>query len=159
MSRKETKLQILDNEDFGSEKLNNFYKKLDKSVKKKIIDMNKESAIQLLEIMSNPNIQDVYDGLTQQEKDKLKKSGLVQKYTTLKEMLDKKVKETTFVLETNQTNQINGPKTPEGTPPPLTIIQEKETQEEKEDQEKDEKKEKRLQEIKYLIFNQKEFKK
>jgi hypothetical protein len=77
MSRQESKLPILDKEEFGSEKLNNFYKKLDKSVKKKIIDMNKESAIQLLEIMSNPNIQDVYDGLTQKEKDKLKKSGLV----------------------------------------------------------------------------------
>ena len=36
MSRQETKLQILDNEEFGSEKLNNFYKKLDKSVKKKL---------------------------------------------------------------------------------------------------------------------------
>jgi hypothetical protein len=131
MSRQESKLPILDNEEFGSEKLNNFYKKLDKSVKKKIIDMNKESAIQLLEIMSNPNIQDVYDGLTQKEKDKLKKNGLVEKYTTLKEMLDKKVKETTFVLETNQPNKINGPRTPDDTPPPLNVIQEKKDKEEK----------------------------
>ena len=95
--------------DFGSDKLNNFYKKLDRSVQLKVRGMNKEAAIQLLEIMSNPNIQDVYDGLTDKEKADLKKMGLVNKYATLKKMLDKKVKETTFVLSAQKPNS---PKTP-----------------------------------------------
>ena len=90
--------------DFGSDKLNNFYKKLDRSVQLKVRGMNKEAAIQLLEIMSNPNIQDVYDGLTDKEKADLKKMGLVNKYATLKKMLDKKVKETTFVLSAQKPN-------------------------------------------------------
>jgi hypothetical protein len=84
--------------DFGSDKLNEFYKKLDRSVQLKVRAMNRESAIQLLEIMSNPNIQQVYDGLTDKEKADLKKMGLVNKYTTLKKMLDKKIADTTFVL-------------------------------------------------------------
>lgn len=92
--------------DFGSDKLNNFYKKLDRSVQVKVRAMNKEAAIQLLEIMSNPNIQDVYDGLTDKEKADLKKMGLVNKYTTLKKMLDKKVKETTFVLSAEKPNSL-----------------------------------------------------
>ena len=83
---------------FGSDKLNNFYDKLDRSVQLKVRALNRESAIQLLEIMSNPNIQQVYDGLTDKEKADLKKMGLVNKYTTLKKMLDKKVADTTFVL-------------------------------------------------------------
>ena len=105
--------------DFGSEKLNNFYKSLDRSVQLKVRGMNRESAIQLLEIMSNPNIQQVYDGLTDKEKADLKKMGLVNKYTTLKKMLDKKVQETTFVLSapkspSSQPKAKFSPRTPEG---------------------------------------------
>lgn len=104
--------------DFGSDKLNNFYKKLDRSVQVKVRAMSKEAAIQLLEIMSNPNIQDVYDGLTDNEKADLKKMGLVNKYTTLKKMLDKKVKETTFVLSRPSSEKLNiEPKTPSFSPP------------------------------------------
>jgi len=109
--KKETKYDLDGGNDFGSDKLNNFYKKLDRSVQTKIKTINRESAIQLLEIMSNPNIQQVYDGLTDTEKANLKKMGIVNKYTTLKKMLDKKVKETKFVLS------VNGPRTPSGTPP------------------------------------------
>ena len=92
------KINLEGEHDFGSEKLNNFYKKLDKSVQAKIKVLKKESAVQLLEIMSNENIQQVYDGLTEKEKSDLKKMGLLNKYITLKKMLNKKVKETKFVL-------------------------------------------------------------
>jgi hypothetical protein len=109
---------------FGSDKLNSFYEKLDKSVQAKIKTMNKESSIQLLEIMSNPNIQQVYDGLTAKEKADLKKMGIVNKYTTLKKMLDKKVADTTFVLSGRKTESHDdpsisnfGPKTPSFSPP------------------------------------------
>jgi hypothetical protein len=120
---------------FGSDKLNNFYKKLDKSVQLKIRSKSREAAIELLEIMSNPNIQDVYDGLSDKEKNDLKKMGLVNKYTTLKKMLDKKVKETKFVLSTQKSSSSSeklnighddpkdarsrfSPRTPSDEPPP-----------------------------------------
>jgi hypothetical protein len=116
---------------FGSDKLNGFYKKLDKSVQVKIRAMNRESAIQLLEIMSNPNIQQVYDGLTDKEKADLKKMGLINKYTTLKKMLDKKIEDTTFVLSSHddktsfskyepKSSSIHPPKEPEPEQEPET---------------------------------------
>jgi len=98
---------------FGSDKLNTFYEKLDKSVKVKIKTMNIESAIQLLEIMSNPNIQQVYDGLTDKEKSDLKKMGIMNKYTTLKKMLDRKIEDTTFVLSPVAQKK-EGPRDPDG---------------------------------------------
>jgi len=102
---------------FGSDKLNNFYKKLDKSIQVKVRALNRESAIQLLETMSNPNIQQVYDGLTDKEKADLKKMGLINKYTTLKKMLDKKVADTTFVLSVVPEKKNYNPKTPSFSPP------------------------------------------
>ena len=71
--------------DFGSDKLNEFYKKLDKRIQGKIKEINRESAIELLEIMSDPNIQEVYDGLTDTEKTSLKKMSIVNKYTTFQQ--------------------------------------------------------------------------
>ena len=126
---------------FGSDKLNAFYKKLDKSVQVKIRAMSRESAIQLLEIMSNPNIQQVYDGLTDKEKADLKKMGLVNKYTTLKKMLDKKIEDTTFVLSSHddktsfskyepKTPSISPPKEPQTPEEPLPIVNEPYTPEE-----------------------------
>jgi hypothetical protein len=126
---------------FGSDKLNAFYKKLDKSVQVKIRAMSRESAIQLLEIMSNPNIQQVYDGLTDKEKADLKKMGLVNKYTTLKKMLDKKIEDTTFVLSSHddktsfskyepKTPSISPPKEPQTHEEPLPIVNEPYTPEE-----------------------------
>lgn len=100
---------------FGSDKLNDFYKKLDKSVQAKVKTLNRESAIQLLETMSNPNIQQVYDGLTDKEKADLKKMYIVNKYTTLKKMLDKKVADTTFVL--SPVKKKFPPSTPSFSPP------------------------------------------
>jgi hypothetical protein len=98
--------------DFGSDKLNSFYEKLDWNVKGKIKAMSRDSAIQLLEIMSNPNIQQVYDGLTPKEKAVLTKMGLLNKYIELKKMLDKKVADTTFVL-----SDVDGARTPSFSPP------------------------------------------
>ena len=97
---------------FGSDKLNAFYEKLDWNVKGKIKHMSKQSAIQLLEIMSSPNIQQVYDGLTTKEKVILNKMELMKKYITLKKMLDEKVADTTFVLSEKKETEKFNPRTP-----------------------------------------------
>ena len=99
--------------DFGSDKLNNYYKSLDRKIQGKIKEeMSRESAIKLLEIMSNPLIQTVYDSLTAKEQIQLNKMNITNKFLTLNKMLEKKVKETEFALS------INGPKTltPDGLP-------------------------------------------
>ena len=103
---KTKKVRILEAPDYGSEKLNNFYMKLHKSVKEKIKAYNTEEAIQILELMSNTNIQQVYDGLTSTEKLKLQKMNIIEKYTTLKKMLDQKIQDTTFVLEQKTSEMI-----------------------------------------------------
>ena len=64
--------------DFGSDKLNNYYKSLDRKIQGKIKEeMSRESAIKLLEIMSNPLIQTVYDSLTAKEQIQLNKMNIV----------------------------------------------------------------------------------
>jgi len=98
-TNKTKKVRFLEAPDYGSEKLNNFYMKLHKSVKEKIKAMDTEQAIQVLELMSNTNIQQVYDGLTPAEKLQLQQMSMIEKYTTLKKMLDQKIQDTTFALE------------------------------------------------------------
>jgi len=97
---------------FGSDKINEFFKKLDKSVQLSVVIMNRSAAIKLLEIMSNPNIQQVYDGLTDKEKDDLNKMTIENKYLTLKKMLDEKVANTTFVLSEKKEDEKFKPRTP-----------------------------------------------
>jgi len=99
--------------DYGSDKLNAFYKDLDQKDRIKIKNLSRESAIRLLEIMINPNIQQVYDSLTSKEQSELNKMYIVNKYTTLKKMLDKKIAETNFALTPIDEN----PKTPSVSPP------------------------------------------
>ena len=84
MNNPKEQINLVGGVSFGSKKLNDFHKKLDKSVQLKLNAMNRQTAIQLLEIMSNPNIQQVYDGLTGTEKAELNKLNILEKYTTVK---------------------------------------------------------------------------
>jgi hypothetical protein len=119
--------------DFGSDKLNNYYKSLDRKIQFKIKELSTESAIKILEIMSNPLIQTVYDSLTAKEQMELNKMNITNKFLTLNKMLEKKVQETDFALSVNspKTSLTEGlplgnkpsfvPKTPPDAPNPTFV--------------------------------------
>ena len=127
--------------DFGSDKLNDFYKGLDRKIQVKIRDqMSKEVAIKLLTLMSNPLIEDLYQNLPIQEQKSLNKMYIVNKYEKLEKLLEKKqiedaksAKDVKFMprtpsnspqprtppLPTTPVNTPPQPRTPVDTPPPI----------------------------------------
>ena len=120
--------------DFGSDKLNEFYKGLDRKLQIKIgRHMTRDVAIKLLTLMSDPLIEDFYTNLPSEEKRSLDKMNIVIKYETLKKMLEEENKSKKDVMVVARTpsgtppKEIPEPRTPIDTPPkdipgPITPI-------------------------------------
>lgn len=98
--------------DFGAPDLNQMFKNLDSETKQKILKLEKKFQVDVLKRASDPELQKIWDTLSEEIKIKLNSIGIRDKYRILKTKLDDsklKKKETETEIETENKKKIPKP--------------------------------------------------